>query len=528
MYDVFLSYRRESSSEFASFLHLELKRMGYEVFFDAKCLRAGKFKTCIDQAIEQCTFFLLLLAPGDLNRSISNPEEDWIIHESQKALENGKVIIPISIKGNFTFPENSNIDTIDALKDINICDMSGTDAASLVETRLLSYMNDHPAKKLANAYNQGIVSPEYLEWELETLKGIYSDIQFVSVFGREYPAYTIQGSESVQYPFSSLTNSDNLFPIEKTLEYEKTPYYNEFKKIVGPNVHFPNLYGYTNSGYKFDVNGKICGIISTPRTYKETVYTCHILHYELWAAYQKTRGERLATLDDLPIRKSIHEGKSNLEVILTGCNRSALNDVNIAVIDYNERTQEYCVATATRTENVATYPGYFGFVPSGGFELYELEENQSQSVIQENFNVLGALFREYIEELFGDCGFGKATGDDDLNRLYRNNKIRELQKGVKKGAYKFEFLGVDFNLITLRQTLSFVLRIDDENFFYDNEIKKNEENIFVKFEPLKNFEDRIIKEQIPVMEETASTYFLLKKNHLYTEIVDNDFKLVHF
>ena len=108
--------------------------------------------------------------------------------------------------------------------------------------------------------------------------------------------------------------------------------------------------------------------------------------------------------------------------------------------------------------------------------MFELENNQTQTVIQENFSIIGALFREYIEELFGDVDFGEPTGDDDLNRLFRNNKVRALRNGVKSGSYKFEFLGVDFDLITLRQTLAFVLRIDDENFFYDNEIKKNNEN----------------------------------------------------
>ncbi len=75
MYDIFLSYRRTSGSEFASFLSSELTRMGYEVFFDAQSLREGDFEKHIDNAIDQCTFFLLLLAPGDLERSLVSPEK---------------------------------------------------------------------------------------------------------------------------------------------------------------------------------------------------------------------------------------------------------------------------------------------------------------------------------------------------------------------------------------------------------------------------------------------------------------------
>lgn len=524
MYDIFLSYRRNSGSEFASFLSSELARMGYNVFFDAQSLREGDFEKHIDNAIDQCTFFLLLLAPGDLERSFDSPEKDWIIHESERALNGGKVIIPVKIKEGFNFPEDSNNSTINSLKKNNICDLSGVNAAELINTRLLTFLNDYPAKKLADDYNKGISDPEYLKWELETLKSIYNDVELINVFGREYPAFVIPGSESVKYPFNSLTQDGTLYDREKEIDYTQTPWYNDFKKIVGPNVHFPNLYGYTSCGYNFDSEGKIKSINSIPRTYKETVYTCHILHYELWAVYQKIGKERLATLDDLPLRKAIHNGKPNMEVILSGCNRSSLNDVTIAVIDYNERTDEYGIATATRSLNVATFPGYFGFVPSGGFELYELEDNQNEVVLRENYYVIGALFREYIEELFGDCGFGKATGDDDLNRLYKNSKVRSLEKGIRAGTYKFEFLGIDFDLITLRQTLAFVLRIDDEDFYYENEIKKNEENIYVKFQPLKTFEEYVINNNIPVMEETASTYTLLKNHHLYKEIEAKGFR----
>ena len=230
MVDVFLSYRRESGSEFASFLKLELSRLGYDVFFDATSLREGDFEKHIDQAVEECTFFLLLLAPGDLNRCMENPDKDWIIHETQRALDNGKIIIPIRIKQGFEFPTDSGLPTIEAVARLNICDMSGVDAANLVSTRLTQFMNDHPAKLLASEYNNGVISPEYIEWELKTLKSIYSDIPFVQAFGKEYPAFVIPGSSKVTYPFDSLTSVDNLLPIEDEIDYMRYPWFHEFKK----------------------------------------------------------------------------------------------------------------------------------------------------------------------------------------------------------------------------------------------------------------------------------------------------------
>ncbi len=527
MYRVFLSYRHDSGSEFASFLNSQLTQLGYSVFFDATSLRAGCFEEKIDRAVDQCTFFLVLLAPDDLTRSIKNPEEDWIIHETKRALERGKIIIPVQIKAGFSFPRNCRVETIRALSKYNICDLSGTDAARLIETRLVQeFFNENPAKKLAEEYNQGITDPSFLEWELKTLKGIYHDIHFVNVFGQEFPAYAVPGSPNVAYPFDSLTNNGKLYPIGEKIKYRESKWFNDFNKIVGPHIRFPELYGFTSCGFGFDENGCIENICTIPRTYNETAYTSNILHYELWRVYREIGSHRFATLDDLPMRKAVHGNRTNREVIFSGCNRSALNDVTIAVIDINGRTREYDIASAVRSENVAIQPGYFSFIPSGGFELYELEENQNFDVIKANYSVIGALFREYLEELFGDENFSRPTGNDDLNRLYRNQKIKNLCSGIENSTYKFEFLGVDFDLTSLRQTLAFVLRIDDKNFFYENEIRRNSESKYIRFQPLKSLETFIKSDNISVTPETAATYALLKRHRLYSEIADNEFKLI--
>lgn len=46
--------------------------------------------------------------------------------------------------------------------------------------------------------------------------------------------------------------------------------------------------------------------------------------------------------------------------------------------------------------------------------------------------------------------------------------------GVNNGTYHFEFLGVVLDLIHMRPEFSFVIRIDDPDFFYENDIKKIE------------------------------------------------------
>ena len=64
------------------------------------------------------------------------------------------------------------------------------------------------------------------------------------------------------------------------------------------------------------------------------------------------------------------------------------------------------------------------------------------------------------------------------------------------------------------------LRIDDPKFLYENEIKKNQENIDVRFVSLNDFEEAVVEceSSSPLMAESAGVYRLLKMNHLFNEI----------
>lgn len=519
MVDIFLSYRRETGIECCSVLYEKLTSAGYHVFFDHSSLRQGDFQEQIEKAISECTFLLVVLSgKRDLERCFNDPENDWILHEVSLGLEYGKIIIPVSFKSGFEFPEEEGLEQIDYLKRQELCDISGPDMASLISTKLFDFMEDVPAAKLKHDYIKGITDPHYLSWEIKTLQGIYRECGLLHSFDKAYPVVTLKGSESIVYPFDGLNPAENLEPVGDPVPYEDTPYYHDFKKIIGPNVHYPNLYGFTNVGIDLDDDGAVIGFKAKPRMYKETVFTGHILHYELWKTYQDIGRERPAGLNDLPIRSMIHNDADPWDVLLSGCNRSSLADVSIAILAYDEIEGTYDIAVATRTHNVTCYPGYLSIVPSGGFELYELETKQNDWIIKKNFSMIAALYREYIEEIFGDEDFSKPTGNDDLKRLYRNEHIKALRKGIGK-TYFFEFLGVEMDLISLRPTFSFVLRIDDPDFLYSNDIKKNEENVDIRFISLSVFEEIALNcsEHDPLMPESAGVYELLKNNHLFKE-----------
>ncbi len=99
---VFISYRREGGDTMAQLLNDRLCRMGYKVFYDIDSIRGGDFVAKLDREIGSCTDFIILLSPGVFDRC-TDPE-DFVRRELRLALQEGKHIIPVFMRG-FTFPE---------------------------------------------------------------------------------------------------------------------------------------------------------------------------------------------------------------------------------------------------------------------------------------------------------------------------------------------------------------------------------------------------------------------------------------
>lgn len=101
-YNVFISYRRNGGEYTARMICDRLSDLGYDVFFDVEALRSGDFNTKLYSVIDECDDVILILSPGALDRCAS--EEDWVRREIEYAIEKGKNIIPIMLRG-FEFPE---------------------------------------------------------------------------------------------------------------------------------------------------------------------------------------------------------------------------------------------------------------------------------------------------------------------------------------------------------------------------------------------------------------------------------------
>lgn len=111
-YDIFISYRRDGGESTAKILRDKLSELGYQVFFDVESLRSGDFNTRLYSVIEECQDFLLILSPGALDRCRN--EDDWVRLEIEHALETGKNVIPVMLRG-FSFPQVLP-ESIDALR----------------------------------------------------------------------------------------------------------------------------------------------------------------------------------------------------------------------------------------------------------------------------------------------------------------------------------------------------------------------------------------------------------------------------
>lgn len=109
-YDIFISYkRRGTSSATAAYLYELLIKKGYNVFFDRKEMRSGKFDEQLLEHITNAQDIIILLEETSLASCFSEIEDyyqtDWFCREVMHALSfKDKNIIPLLLNG-YNMPE---------------------------------------------------------------------------------------------------------------------------------------------------------------------------------------------------------------------------------------------------------------------------------------------------------------------------------------------------------------------------------------------------------------------------------------
>ncbi|SOC27575.1 hypothetical protein SAMN05880501_1242 [Ureibacillus xyleni] len=103
MYDVFISYRRDTGKDLASSFVQLIQSHGFLPYFDIADHTTGEFRDNIKHAISNSRLFLLIITEGSIKR-FQNPEDISRL-EVEYAFECGLKIMPISAIGEKVFEE---------------------------------------------------------------------------------------------------------------------------------------------------------------------------------------------------------------------------------------------------------------------------------------------------------------------------------------------------------------------------------------------------------------------------------------
>lgn len=180
-----------------------------------------------------------------------------------------------------------------------------------------------------------------------------------------------------------------------------------------------------------------------------------------------------------------------------------------------------------RIQNVAAKAGYLQFVPSGGFEsINDCTDFDSQ---WSNYSITKVIFRELLEECFGiDEDDEKISGNNVTpDKIYHNQHIKALLEMIDKKEAQLELVGITESLVSLRQELCFVLKVDDVDFAAY--LTSNyESKTAIHLVDIKNLEKPEFwkdngRDDLKMLNCTSAGLFeLARGNHLYKEALGNE------
>lgn len=404
---------------------------------------------------------------------------------------------------------------------------------------ILGMIKTHKIEKFYKIKN----SLEYKTFECEYLQEYYGLDFFTDTMEGKIPVFTLPYSrmecesakESIR-DFDILGNKDKVnfeFSAKNHQNYKNRKYYKQYHYLVGSKIKAPDRPGFMLNQLECDEKGKMVRFSGYVGTYAENVYSNHVLEYELFKLYKKRKKGYHYLIGKSVIRNSMHESvcypKGTLEYkesmrksLCSGEARNSLLSVQMLVLIKNGN--DYDIKIIQRSRDVAVAPERFQLVPSGGFEIMNDScSGYSNYEIEDNYSAGCAVFREYLEEIFGIEEFeGKGIGS--VNEvLLKEEKILFINKLIKEGKADFRFLGSVMDLAGLRHELSFLLVIHDEKYNESNKFLGNEEcknRTFISNVTLSNFETRKdIWENLHG--PSAAMWMLFRNSNIYSQMVEN-------
>lgn len=385
----------------------------------------------------------------------------------------------------------------------------------------------------------------YKKFEYEYLENYYGSDFFTDTVNGKIPVFTLPYGETVGSNYlasNSIKDFDFLgdkkdlsceFSIRNHQKYKKGIYYKNYHSIVGSKIKFPDRLGFMLKEFNCDEDGKMVGFSGYVGTYAENVYSTHILEYELFKLYQERDKGYEYLIKNSTLRNSMHKlgccAKKSSEYndamyksLCRGYGRDSLLGVQMLVLI--KHGSDYDIKVIQRSKNVAVAPECFQLVPSGGFEIMSNSNFPcSKDEIEDNYSVGCAVFREYLEEIFGIDEF-KGNEIDSVNEaLLKDERILAVNKLIKEKKADFCFLGSTLNLAGLRHELSFLLVIYDEKYNESNTFLGNEEcknKNFISNVTVSNFEER---EDIwnNLHGPSGAMWMLFKNSSIYQKVMND-------
>ncbi len=532
---IFISYSSKNLNDVIKLVeHIE-KTIGYKCWYSDRDLDKSKsdWPELLMAYLHQCDKVLVYLTSDAL-------ASGQVVNEIANASAASKKVIPlipkkIAIPFSFMF-------FIQKYEFINCYQLTDESAKDILRNRILENCND-----ARDNFLRITQSKEYKEYVIKVLKHYYGEDFIVNINQKNFGIFCIPGKTS--YHAKSIKDYDCLcdmensqlssFDISKHQSYINNKWYPEYSNILDGNIRFPNRPGYMLDEILTDSEGCFDKMRVHIGTYAETVFTSHVLEYELYQAYLQFAHEDFSNPNiwkrikqEFPIRNRIHAGIDTISdpeyvetmrrSLLKGDGRESMLSVQMLVVVKSKRSNKYEVKLIQRSNKVAIKPGLYQFIPSGGFEILNDSEDDEYDEIelQENFSPGCAIFREYLEELFNIPEFeGGGTGSIE-QRLLQDPRIRIIEKMMKEGKADLHFLGSIIDLAVLRHELSFVL-VFHEDIYSEMQLIANEEckKGVVRSIPIQDFDQmQSIWEKIHT--PSAAIWHMFKKTSLYRSLIE--------
>lgn len=323
--------------------------------------------------------------------------------------------------------------------------------------------------RLFKEFSETILSNEFIEWQNQIIEKIYGSQNLIEISNSTFPVHCY-------FPHPDIANHpfDKLCPIYSLIlrhEFDKTiptKPQTEYWELVKDNFEY-NGYGYALNYLILDEENRITSLSAKSCRYFENVLTSDFLQYELYEIFKNKSLRKLALnlnkfqlLEYFPERQKIHSNQTQHDILTKGINRVAQLGVQ-ALVAYKVQN-EYKVKMIKRGGPIILRPGYFQFIPSGQFEIWE--KNPTEIEFKKNYTPYYSIMREILEEVFGIKKFQRDKDGQSVESIIKNHDItKKLEKLIFENKAFFEFIGSDIDLTILRHELCFMLVIDEPDTF---------------------------------------------------------------